>query len=226
MTDPPRRLHEAAWPLIGIVITILVAWFSSREKRPSIAFVVTNQSHVLDVSWPQPDLQVLFRGEDIEPDHLDLEILTVRIENRGQVDILQNQFDQTLRWGFRVEPCRVINVRIAGANEAYLQATRPEMSSDSVIVDKAIFDRGTYVVVQVEVLCPKPANPSIVPYGKVAGIDAFIVERASNASTNASFLSAAFGGAWLVQITRVLGYSSLLALALQLLRSRGSIFPK
>ena len=108
VTQKLRMDDRFSWSFTGVVLALLfgaVAVYSVvHERRPSLVCEIDNQSDVLDLHRPLQDLKLAFRGQDIQQQNLNLRILTIRLVNRGGLDILQNQYDQEADWGLRVVP--------------------------------------------------------------------------------------------------------------------------
>ena len=107
-----RKLH---WGLLGIVISMIFGFFGLysifHENKPNISFKITNEANILDLHKPLEELSISFQGEDIQKKNLNLRILTIKIENDGKVNILQNFYDSEDIWGFQVKNGKIIEVR-------------------------------------------------------------------------------------------------------------------
>jgi hypothetical protein len=200
-----RFAWSLAGTVVGLIALVLTVW-ALQEKHPSVGFVVTNESNVFDVHTSVPDLQISFRGQNVQAQNLNLRVITVRIENSGDVDILQAQYAQEQLWGFEVEPGTIVEARVIGSTSSYLlRASRPTVSGDSVILPKVILERGRSVTLDLLVLHQKDVNPSIRAFGKIAGIEQFNVSRRTP-DNEQTFFERAFSGSIFVQLTRVLVY--------------------
>src|SRR5262249_33173882 len=117
-------LNSPSWgfwvSLIGSLIGLLGLYAAFHEKQASLRFEITGESNVLDIRQSLPDLQVSFQGEDIQRQNLNLRIITLRITNDGEVDILQPSYDQTEPWGFQLTGGRIIELRPVFSQSQYL----------------------------------------------------------------------------------------------------------
>src|SRR5207253_2906437 len=102
-------------------ISLVVALVTLREKRPEISFLTVSESNVLDVHAPVAALDVVYNGVSLQQRKLNLKILVVRIENTGDVDVLQSLYDAELPWGLRIKSGRIVAVRLTGASSMYLR---------------------------------------------------------------------------------------------------------
>ena len=164
--------------LLGIFLTIifgLIGLYSVfHEARPNISFEIVNEANVLDIHKPLKNLIIYFQGEDIQQRDLNLRILTVRIENTGEVDILPSHFDQNIVWGIEVKNGKIIDeVRLVSSNSEYLNVNLcPKVLAENTMeFKKLIFEKGKYFTFEILVLHKKEKFPEIVPIGKIAGIE-------------------------------------------------------
>lgn len=206
-----------AWSFLGAVIGavgLILATVALRERRPEISFLILNESNVLDIHTPVASLDVLYQGESIQGHQLNLRLITLRIENTGDVDIVQGQYDQRLPWGFTVSNGRVVEIRTLNSNSSYLRTSLAprQISPNGVAFEKVVFDRGRFILLQVLVIHRKEAAPSVVPTGKIAGMDHFTVVHATTSGGD-RYLRETFGGGIFVQLLRAAAYGFAFVLA-------------
>jgi hypothetical protein len=142
-------------------------------KNPRLLFDIYSRSNVLDVHRTVRDLSVYFQGEDIQKKKLNLQIVTIKVENTGDADIKLGDYDANQQWGFKVDNGQIIEVRLIDANDASIKLDLDPhvINSDIVKLNKVIFERGKYFVLEVLLLHQKDRVPSIIPIGKIVGID-------------------------------------------------------
>jgi len=201
-------LNTFAW-LIAVAIGAFGLYATLHEPKPMVSLEIIGESNVLDVYRPLEDLDVSFRGQDIQKSNQNLRILTVRVENTGDTDIRQVDFDQTEAWGLYLKNGQVIRTKLVGSNVAYIQNNlNPRLASkDSVIFDKIIFDRRKYFTLEILVLHGKGVQPQIIPIGKIAGIDSISVQEYVLKEPKPSFIKQTYQGSWAVQVLRTLSYT-------------------
>ena len=177
------------------------------ENRPSISAQIISEVNILDIHKPLKDLQILFQGDNIQEKNLNLRIYTVKIENTGKVNILQNYFDQNDNWGIRVENARIIETRLVGSNSDYINKNlSPQIQEDGVVnFNKIIFDQKDFFTVELLVLHDRNTPPHLYRVGKVAGIqennfEILVIEHKE------FFLASLFYGDWRVQVVRTIFY--------------------
>lgn len=197
---------------LGLLLTIafgIVGIYSLfREKKPNIFMEITNEANVLDIYKPLEELNIFFQGEDIQQKDLNLRILTINIENNGQVDILQNHYDLNDIWGIKVQNGKIIEVRLINSNSEYIKSNlNPQLyKEDTVQFAKVIFEKGKFFTIEILVLHIKYKLPEIIPIGKIAGIDKIVPIKSWLEKEKQTFLSKLFAGNTLVQIIRPIIY--------------------
>ena len=154
------------------------------------------------------DLNVVFRGQDIEDQNLNLRILTINVANTGEVDILQGQYDSEDDWGMKFSSGEVIEARLVDSSAEHLrQKVVPQLlASDTVGFPRVIFDKGDSFTLEVLVLHPKNELPLVSPIGKIAGIKEIYVTRGSLERQEDSLLARLFPGGALIQVARAIIY--------------------
>lgn len=201
-----------SWSFTGVVIAVIFGaiglYAIFHENRPNLVYEIENRSDVLDLHRPLPDLTLAFRGQDIQQQNLNLRIFTVRISNRGRVDILQSHYDQDTTWGITVKPGQIIEVRLGATNSTYL-ASRigPEITGPNMItLRKVIFEHDRFVTFDILVLHHKESPPRIGSFGKIAGLDEITVADASAQRGGPGFWYQVVSGTPLVHIMRFIAY--------------------
>lgn len=167
------RLWGFIGVLLAIVFGIITLLSTLDQSKTSILFEIVNESNVLDVRQPLTDLQILFRGEELQEKNLNLRKFSLRLENNGDSDILQNHFDRNDIWGFTVSNGDVIEIRLTGSNSQYIENNlNPQETEENVVqFNKVIFESGKFFTLEMFVLHSKDLVPSIRPIGKIAGIE-------------------------------------------------------
>jgi hypothetical protein len=212
-TNRLERLEtKFPWTIIGVLISILfglVGVYSLlHERKPEILVEILNESNVLDIRQPIKNLQITFQGEDIQQKNLNLKIITVRLSNAGGIDILQSYYDTSEDWGIGIKSGRIVEARISRTNSPYLSTNlRPTLVGDTKVrLSKVILERDKFFVIELLVLHPRDQNPEVMPFGKIAGIDAIGPVRAVPPSGKPSLWVQIFQGPPIVQISRALTY--------------------
>ena len=189
---------------LGAVLTYLAL----QQPEPGVAFETIGETNVLDLRRPLQDLNIVFRGQNVQEQNLNLRILTISVANIGDVDILPSHYDQDDDWGMAFTNGKVIEVRLVDANSDYLRSKLvPQyISAETVIFPKVIFEKDAFFVVEVLLLHSKNDSPSFSSIGKIAGIDKVTVLPRSLGRQEVSFAKELLQGSLLIQLTRVIIY--------------------
>ena len=75
---------------LGAVLTYLAL----QQPEPEVALETIGETNVLDLRRPLQDLNIVFRGQNVQEQNLNLRILTISVANIGDVDILPSHYDQ------------------------------------------------------------------------------------------------------------------------------------
>ncbi len=207
------ELHKEniPWPIIGVLLALIFGGFGIyavvHEKKPNISYEIINEANVLDVRKPLKDLNIFFQGEDIQKEDLNLRIFSVRVENNGEMDILQGQYDAGDIWGIQVKNSRIIEVRLMNSNSEYLRTKlEPNLiQADKIKLNKVIFEKGKFFSLDILVLHEKNLKPEIIPVGKIAGIEKNMPIKSWDEKEE-SFLEKLFYGSAFIHFIRFIIY--------------------
>ena len=196
--------------LIAIIFGAFGIYSTYYGDQSEISYDILNEVNVLDVHKPLEDLTVSFQNEDIQKKNLNLRIMTIRIKNSGQTDILQNHYDKNDVWGFQIKNGKIIEVRLLDSNSDYLKSNlNPNSSSDNIVqFEQIIFEKGKYTTLEILLLHEKNMPPEIIPIGKIAGIDEIIVTKLADKDNQIlnGYISDIFHGNIFIHIVRFFIY--------------------
>lgn len=204
--------EKIPWSIMGVLLALVFGGFGIysvvHEKKSNIFYEITNEVNVLDVRKPLKDLKISFQEDDIQKKNLNLRIFTVRVENNGEVDILQGQYDTGDIWGIQVQNARIIEVRLINSNSEYLRTKlEPNLiESNKIKLNKVIFEKGKFFVLELLVLHEKFLQPEIVPIGKIAGIDRIVPIKSWAEEEKQSFLTKILYGNVFIHFIRFISY--------------------
>ena len=207
-----KRIKDPlVWSIIGVVLALLFGFGLYpfiHEPETDLSIELVSAVSVLDINKSVNDLNILFQGQDIEKSNLSLKILSIRFINTGETNILQSFYDSQDTLGLQVVTGRLIEARITSTNSDYLlSSVKPRIINEHLLqIDKVIFERGKYFILELLVLHDKDQLPKVLHVGKIAGIDDIQVINTWDTEDSAGFISELFSGGTLVQIVRPLVY--------------------
>lgn len=181
--------------LLAICFGIFAIYTFYFKKKPDISFEILSESNVLDIHKPLDDLIVLFKGEDIQKSNLNLKIITTRITNSGDFDILHEAYAEELLWGFKVINAEVIDQpRLVNTNDSYLLSNvNPTLEdSNTISFQKILFDRDKYFTIETLIIHHNNNQPSIETIGKISGIDKIIPQKVEAMKADRSIIKLTF----------------------------------
>ena len=148
------------------------------EPEPGITYETLNETNILDIHRHVPELNISFRGQDIQEQNLNLRIFTINVANSGEVNILADHYDRREEWGIRFIGGQVIETTMVESNSPYLLSnlTPERLNTDTVAFPKVIFDKDAFFVIEVLVVHQRDQLITISPVGKIAGIKEISVE--------------------------------------------------
>lgn len=198
------------WTVI-VVVSVLFGFYSYfHEKKPDVQFMIVGDPNVFDVYKSVNDLEIFFRDKDIEKENLNLKIYTIRVENSGEADILKNSYDDSLPWGFSMDNGEIVSdPRIVKSNSQYLESNlNPRLENGKVEFQKVILEHGKYFIMEFLVLHKKIVAPSLITFGKIAGVDQFIVSRDSEQGKRPA-LSILLEGSLILHLIKLIVYTTI-----------------
>ena len=193
---------------LSIGVTIYVA-DARQEPEPGVTFETISEINVLDVQRPLKDLDIFFRGQDLREQNYDLRILIISVVNSGGVNIRYGDYDPNDDWGMRFNGGEVVKVTLLDATTEHLRSNaNPQiLSADAIKLPRITFDKDDIFVIEVLLLHPKNASPSISAIGKISGVDEIQVLTRPLAGEEVSFFSELFSGSIGIILVRAIIYS-------------------
>ncbi len=204
-----KFLVKKAWTVIVVVSVVFGFYAYFHEKVPNVKFTVVGDPNVFDVYKSVSDLEIFFREKNIEKENLNLKIYTIKVENNGESDVLKASYDDGLPWGFSVVNGEIVSeVRVVGGNSDYLNSSiNPKIVDGKVEFDRVIFEHGKYFVLEFLVLHSKAERPSLNTFGKIAGIDKFLVFRELQPAQGSIWKQLLGDGGFVIHIARLILYT-------------------
>ena len=190
------------------VLGALLAYLALKEPVPAVTFETISDTNILDLHRPLRDLNVVFRGQDIQEQNLNLRIMTINVINSGDLDILPSHYDPKDTWGIRFKDGEVIEARLVDASSEYLRSNvvPQRLSVDTIEFSKVIFEKHAFFAIEVLILHPKSESPAISSVGKIAGINRINLLTRPLAREDIGIVRELFPGNALIQAVRTIVY--------------------
>lgn len=170
--------------LLGIVFFVVATflWIVQTfyiENKPDLEFLILANEKIFSKSEAFPKIQIFYDSIDIKSNEQSLSVLSMRLRNDGGKGILNSYYDVNKDFGFILQEGRLLYppTLMAASDVEYYSEIFKEAIGDTIILNKLIFDQGSYVDIQSIVLHEKDKIPMIKPIGKIAGIDSLKVNE-------------------------------------------------
>ena len=201
---PPIAILSLSIAMVGLLIGLSTL----QGPEAEVTLETISETNILDVRRNLQDLSIVFRGQNVEEQNLNLRILTIEIANTGTIDILPVHYDVEDDWGIKFNAGEVVEARLVDTNSDYLRSKIvPQLlGTDTVAFPKVIFEKGDSFALEVLLLHLKKESPIVSPIGKIAGIKEINVSKRPLDSQEASLFARLFPGSALVQVTRTIIY--------------------
>lgn len=206
--------RKFAWSFVGVLLALLFGGITIQreffsESSPHLRYDILTSTAVLDLREDVSKLSVLFDGIDIRQQKKSLRVITVRVVNDSQKDILKGYYDEAEPLGLRLSTGRIIRSDLVTGSNPYLERQLvPRQRDDRTLVfPVVILESQEYFVVKLLVLHTEGEQPEITPIGKIAGIRTIPVAEAYKQDASRPFLGRTFAGGIVVQIVRLPAYT-------------------
>ncbi|MCK5316364.1 MAG: hypothetical protein KAJ55_00540 [Anaerolineales bacterium] len=201
-----NHIYREKWAIFSVILALWFGIFAVYfDNSPNITFDIINEVNVFDVTKPLDDLNISFQGDDLNKRNLNLRIISIKIENTGNVDILQTFYDENVIFGLKIDNGQIIESRFIDSNSENLNLDlHLKNITDTVEFSKIILDENKYFIVEILVLHDKYKIPNVTPLGKIAGIDN--IEIMKSYTETPSFFDSIVSGPLIVQLSRLLIY--------------------
>lgn len=207
--------------LIAVIGLIFTAYSVFHEKRPNLEFEIISESDLINLEQPVPNLSIIYEDENISERNLNLSILSVKITNVGDADILPIHYDSSDTLGIRINNGNIIEARLVSSNSDYLQSQlNPVLISPEMIqFDKVIIERGRYFNIDIVFLHDRTLAPELEFIGKIAGIESVSPKTTLEARGEYSFWQTVIDGSLLVHFLRSVVFPIILIIVIALIVS-------
>lgn len=175
------------WVLGGIttLVSFYADWF--KKDRPKIVYDIISNETIVDLKEKVSNIDILYKGQSILKDSQNLSLLVLRVFNDGNRDVVQNDYDAQIPFGFSViNGYLVENPSLTETSNAYL-SDRIKLivdSTGSIGISKAILEEDEGFSLKVLIQHGQNTIPTIQPVGKIAGVESFILKESYKEPNN------------------------------------------
>lgn len=169
-----------AWSFLGFIlaaifgsITIYTTFIV--DKQPDLNITITSNVRVLDINANVQELDIFYKNDNIIKQGKNLSILTLKVENSSNLDILSNFYDNKNPLGIELINATIVEKPeiIEASNEYLLNKTEifQHDSLNSFTFSEMIIDKHQYFTLKLLLLHKSDIKPIIQPIGKIAGVE-------------------------------------------------------
>jgi hypothetical protein len=172
--------RKYAWSFLGFVLAIVFGGITLyttflTDKSPELTFKILSNIRVLDIYAQVQDLEILYKNENIIDHGKNLSILTLKIENGSNLDILNNFYDPNNPLGLEILDGTIVEKpEIIEASNEYIKKNVLVSQKDStnyITFSNIIIDKHQSFSVKLLILHKSDEIPVIQPIGKIAGVE-------------------------------------------------------
>lgn len=200
-SKPIRIIATALIAILGIYGTFIY------EKKPEINLEIISNASVLDVHETLSKLVVTYAGTNLKEQNQNLYLVTVRIRNGGNADIVKSDFDEGEPLGFRFTTGTILEKPTIIADKYLIKNLNPVTTDNqSVTFSPVILNSGDTFETKILLLVPNGDTPKVTSLGKIAGVQKIEISEPYKSTRNRSYIEEAFSGAFDIQIARLIIY--------------------
>lgn len=163
--------------LFGVLFAIY-SHLDSTNKKVHLAFYQYSTTDFFQKDKKIEPLSVFYKDIDLQKNDLNIKIFRIKLLNNGDTDISESLYPEELPFGLRVTNGKFVGFTLVNSlnSDEYLTKNfnhefKDSTSSDSIIFNKIIFDKGKYVFFDLMVLHNVNTNPKLETLGKITGLD-------------------------------------------------------
>lgn len=196
--------------LTGLIFGLLSVYTDFlRSNSPNIEFDVLSNTTVVDLKENIGKIDILYDSTSILSEKKNLSLITFKITNTGNADILENFYYKKFPLGFKLVRGELLEIpTIIQTNNDFLSKSiiLNKVSSHEVRFNNFIFEKGDFFTIKMLVLHDIKSTPEIISEGKVIGVKNIKVIKTYINKGNKGFWENVFEGTLLVHITRFFSY--------------------
>lgn len=174
------------------------------ERQAAVAIELLTNNPVFDIRTDVSKLGVTYAGVDLRKASQTLRLLSVKITNTGNKDILKGDFEEGEPISLSVSKGKVVEIsRFAASNEFLQKKGGVQLLAEtSIRIDPVLLERGEFMILDFLVLSDLGNTPTLKAVGKIAGIKNFEVIDSAIASKSSLVSGIFHADSLLVHILR------------------------
>jgi len=196
--------------LTGLIFGFLSVYTDFyRSTSPQIQFDILSNTTVVDLKENINKIDILYDSTSILSKRETLSLITLKITNNGNSNVLKNYYDNQFPLGFVVDNGIILEkpTLIQSSND-YLKESIGQVlkNENKVKFTDFIFEKDDFFVLKILVLHNMDEHPEIIPEGKIAGVSKISIVKSYLNKETRTFWQRIFEGSILIHVTRFFIY--------------------
>lgn len=202
-----------SWSFFGVMLSVGFGLFGIYtaffyEKKPRLVVQQLSSSPVLSVRENVSKLDIVFDGEDIRKKNQTLTLVTLRLANLGNADILKSSFDDNHLPSVALPSTKIIQADVTNSSDQYLQdaVKLTILDETSFSITPAIIESNQFFDIKLILLHDVANTPHVELKGKIAGVAKIEFVNSADIVASKGYIADTFGGGVAVQFGRSFFY--------------------
>lgn len=196
--------------LTGLIFGLLSVYTDFfRSTSPQIQFDILSNTTVVDLKENIGKIDILYDSTSILLKKQTLSLITLKIANNGNSDVLKNFYDNHFPLGFKIDKGIILEkpTLIQSSNDYIGQSIGlTSKNQNEINFTDFIFEKDEFFILKILVLHNANEQPEIIPEGKVAGVKQISVTKSYLSKETKTFWQRVFDGSVLIHVTRFFTY--------------------
>lgn len=180
-----------------------------RSTNPQIQFDILSNATVVDLKENIGKIDILYDSISILSKKQTLSLITVKITNNGNSDVLKNFYDLHFPLGFNVDKGIILEKpTLIQSSSEYIGKSigLTSKNQNEINFTDFIFEKDEFFVLKILVLHTTDKKPEIIPHGKIAGVKKINITKSYLSKEAKTFWEKVFDGSVLIHVTRFFTY--------------------
>lgn len=146
---------------------------SIKQDKSDLVFEVLSNTSVFDLKEDIGKLDVIYGSESLKRQHKNLRIITLKISNEGNKDIVEGDYDSRESVGFKLSNGKIVErpELIETSSDYFKRNLILDLDTTRTVkINKVQFDQGEFFVLKVLTICDLDSVPGVSAFGKISGI--------------------------------------------------------
>ncbi|GEM_PF-1406399 len=180
-----------------------------RNTNPQIQFDILSNTTVVDLKENIGKIDILYDSTSILSKKQTLSLVTLKIANNGNSDVLKNYYDSHFPLGFKIDKGIILEKpTLIQSSDKYIGQSigLTYINQNEINFTDFIFEKDEFFILKILVLHNVNEEPEIIPEGKVAGVKQINVSKSYLSKESKTFWQRVFDGNLLIHVTRFFTY--------------------